>query len=99
MRNRVRILNVDVDNLTMEELLSSFHEGMLLTLHVDMIMKLQKDRDFYDTLPHFDIVTCDSQILFAASSLLGKPLLERVSGSDFFPKFYEKHKSDREITV
>jgi N-acetylglucosaminyldiphosphoundecaprenol N-acetyl-beta-D-mannosaminyltransferase len=96
---RVRLLNVDVDNITMDELVRSFREGMLLTLHVDMIMKLQKDREFYDILPQFDVVTCDSQILFVAGKLLGTPLRERVSGSDFFPRFYEHHRADPGVTV
>ena len=96
---RVRLLNVDVDNITMDELVDSFREGALMTLHVDMIMKLQKDREFYGILPHFDVITCDSQVLVAAAKLLGTPFKERVSGSDFFPRFYAKHKDDPSITV
>lgn len=96
---RVRLLNVDVDDVTMDELVGSFREGLLLTLHVDMIMKLQQDREFYDLLPSFDVVTCDSQILFAAARFLGSPLRQRVSGSDFFPRFYERHRDDPGVTV
>ncbi|HET9753991.1 MAG TPA: WecB/TagA/CpsF family glycosyltransferase [Myxococcales bacterium] len=99
MPKKVRLLNVDIDDVTMDELVESFREGMLLTVHVDMIMKLQKDRDFYQLLPEFDVVTCDSQILFAAARLLGTPLRERVSGSDFFPRFYQKHRDDPGVTV
>ena len=40
MAKKVRLLNVDVDDITLDELVDSFHEGLLLTLHVDMIMKL-----------------------------------------------------------
>jgi N-acetylglucosaminyldiphosphoundecaprenol N-acetyl-beta-D-mannosaminyltransferase len=99
MHKRVRLLNIDVDNISMDELVGSFREGVLMTLHVDMIMKLQKDRDFYEIVPQFDVVTCDSQILFFAARLLGTPLRERVSGSDFFPLFYTKHKDDPSVTV
>jgi exopolysaccharide biosynthesis WecB/TagA/CpsF family protein len=96
---KVRLLNVDVDDITMEELLDSFDEGMLLTLHVDMIVKLQRDRDFFKILPHFCPITCDSQILMAAARVLGTPLRERVSGSDFFPRYYMKHKDDPRVTL
>jgi exopolysaccharide biosynthesis WecB/TagA/CpsF family protein len=99
MPKKVRLLNVDIDDITLDELVATFREGMLLTVHVDMIMKLQKDREFYRILPHFNVVTCDSQILFAAAKLLGTPLRERVSGSDFFPSFYTKHKDDPRVTV
>lgn len=95
----MRLLNVDVDDVTMDELVETFREGMLLTLHVDMIMKLQRDRQFYDVLSRFDVVTCDSQVLFTAARLLGTPLRERVSGSDFFPRFYAKHARDPGVTV
>src|SRR5262249_25418832 len=76
MARKVRLLNVDIDDITMEELLDSFDEGMLLTLHVDMIVKLQRDRDFFEILPRFRPITCDSQILMAAARALGTPLRE-----------------------
>src|SRR3974377_393283 len=97
--SRVRLLNVDIDNISMDELVSAFKKGLLLTLHVDMIMKLQKDKEFYEVLPHFDVVTCDSQILFFAAQWLGTPLKERVSGSDFFPRYYMKYKDDPSTTI
>ena len=96
---RVRLLNVDVDDITSDELVETFKEGLLLTLHVDMIMKLQQDREFYEVLPAFDVVTCDSQILYFASKVLGTPLRERVSGSDYFPRFYQRHRDDPKVTV
>ena len=99
MAKKVRLLNVDVDNITLDELVDSFQEGLLLTLHVDMIMKLQKDQEFYELLPHFSPITCDSQILVAASKALGTPLRGRASGSDFFPRYYLKHKDDPFFTV
>jgi N-acetylglucosaminyldiphosphoundecaprenol N-acetyl-beta-D-mannosaminyltransferase len=96
---KVRLLNVDIDDITLEELVDSFQEGMLLTLHVDMIMKLQKDRAFYEVLSSFSPITCDSQILVAAAKLLGTPLRGRVSGSDFFPRYYRKHKDNPAVTI
>jgi N-acetylglucosaminyldiphosphoundecaprenol N-acetyl-beta-D-mannosaminyltransferase len=96
---KVRILNAAFDDITMEELLGSFREGMLLTMHVDMIMKLQKDREFHGMIPLFDVVTCDSRILFAAAKVLGTPLRECVSGSRFFPRYYMRHKDDPDVTI
>lgn len=85
---RVPILNAWVHDLTMDEVVTGLTEGVLLTLHVDMIMKLQTDRAFHDLLDRFDLVTCDSQIMYFALKLLGTPVRERVSGSDYFPRFY-----------
>lgn len=98
-RKRIRLLNVHVHDITMEELLDTFRHGLLLTLHVDMIEKLQKDRELFDLLPAFDVVTCDSQVLYLASKILGTPFRARVSGSDFFPLFYERHRDDPDVTV
>ena len=99
MRRKVRLLNVDVDDIAMDELVETFRDGVMLTLHVDSIMKLQKDPEFYDLLPKFDVITCDSQILTVAARLLGTPLKERVSGSDYFPRFYTRYKDDPSATV
>jgi UDP-N-acetyl-D-mannosaminuronic acid transferase (WecB/TagA/CpsF family) len=94
MYRKVRLLNVEVDDVTMEQLVENFRQGVLLTLHVDMIMKLQQDREFYELLPKFDVITCDSQILTIAARLLGTPLKERVSGSDYFPRFCTRYRDD-----
>ncbi len=99
MSGRVKLLNVDVDDVTLDELVDTFRQGVMLTLHVDMIMKLQNDREFYELLPKFDVVTCDSQILIVAARILGTPLKERVSGSDYFPRFYTRYGNDPEVTV
>jgi exopolysaccharide biosynthesis WecB/TagA/CpsF family protein len=99
VNRKVRLLNVDVDDISMIELVETFREGVMLTLHVDSIMKLQKDREFYRLLPQFDVITCDSQILTVAARMLGTPLKERVSGSDYFPRFYTRYKDDPTVTV
>jgi N-acetylglucosaminyldiphosphoundecaprenol N-acetyl-beta-D-mannosaminyltransferase len=99
MHRKVRLLNVDVDDVAMDELVETFRQGVMLTLHVDMIMKLQKDGEFYRLLPKFDVITCDSQILTLAARLLGTPFKERVSGSDYFPRFYLRYKDDPSVRL
>ena len=99
MYRKVKLLNAEVDDLCMDELVETFRQGVMLTLHVDSIMKLQKDREFYELLPRFDVITCDSQILALAARLLGTPLKERVSGSDYFPKFYMRYRDDPSVRI
>ncbi|MEL6957317.1 MAG: WecB/TagA/CpsF family glycosyltransferase [Pseudomonadota bacterium] len=98
-KDRVEMLNAYVHDVAMDDLVENFREGVMLTLHVDMIMKLQKDREFYDLLDKFDVITCDSQIMFFATKWLGTPVRERVSGSDYFPKFYTRYANDPSVTV
>lgn len=95
----VPMLNAWVHDVTMDQVVEDFRQGVMLTLHVDMIMKLQKDREFYDLLPAFDVITCDSQIMYFATKFLGTPVPERVSGSDYFPKFYTRYADDPSVTV
>ncbi|MFV0524668.1 MAG: WecB/TagA/CpsF family glycosyltransferase [Acidimicrobiales bacterium] len=94
----IRLLNVDIDDVTTEELLEK-RDGTIITIHVDMMAKLQKDKDFYDVVQKFDVVTCDSQILFFAAKAMGLGLRERVSGSDFFPRFYTRWADDPSVTI
>ena len=96
---QVQMLNAYVHDISMDDLVEIFTEGAMLTLHVDMIMKLQQDRDFYNIIDQFDVITCDSQIMYFATKFLGTPVRERVSGSDYFPKFYMHHKDNPDITV
>jgi len=96
---RVPLLNAFVHDVAMDDLVENFREGVMLTLHVDMIMKLQKDRAFHDLLEQFDVVTCDSQIMYFSTHWLGTPVRERVSGSDYFPRFYTRYADDPSMTV
>ncbi|MDF2231627.1 WecB/TagA/CpsF family glycosyltransferase [Albimonas sp. CAU 1670] len=95
----VKLLNAYVHDVTMDEVVREFDRGLLLTLHVDMIMKLQSDREFHAILDEFDVITCDSQILYFATKFLGTPVRERVSGSDFFPRYYMHHKDDPDVRI
>lgn len=95
---QVRLLNVKFDCTTMDELLE-LRSGTFATIHVDSIAKLQKDRAFYDVLDKFDIITCDSQILYLAAKVLRRPLPARVSGSDYFPRFYQRYARDPDTRI
>ena len=44
----VKVLNIDIQNITRQNLLENLKEGVLVTLNLDHLIKLQKDREFYD---------------------------------------------------
>lgn len=94
MRNKVRILNVEMDNISQEELLVLLKKGVLVTPNVDDIMKHQRDELFHKNASRADFVVCDSKIVLMASRIIGTPLKEAIPGSGFFPKYCEYHKSD-----
>ncbi|HAX80193.1 MAG TPA: glycosyltransferase [Cyanobacteria bacterium UBA11372] len=96
---RVNILNTEIDNLSMTELLENLECGVVFTPNVDHIMKLREDREFREAYNGADCVICDSKILLYSSWFLGTPLREKISGSDFFPAFYNYHKNHEKIKI
>jgi N-acetylglucosaminyldiphosphoundecaprenol N-acetyl-beta-D-mannosaminyltransferase len=99
MRERINILNIQVDNITKSELLERFTEGVLITPNVDHLIKLQHDREFYEIYRQADYITVDSQIVKLAMKFLGTPIREVITGSGFFPSFYEYHRNNEDIRI
>jgi N-acetylglucosaminyldiphosphoundecaprenol N-acetyl-beta-D-mannosaminyltransferase len=91
----VRLLNVDIDGLTMAEAVERLGRGgFVVTPNVDHLMKTQTNRAFLDVYRRADLRVCDSQILMFAARWLGTPLPEKISGSDLFPAFYTRFAGD-----
>lgn len=97
--SRIIILNVEIDNITQDELLSQLKRGVLVTPNVDQIVKMQKDRKYYDIVRRAEWCVCDSKILYLCSRLLGRPLPEAIPGSSFFPAFCNYHKYDQNCKI
>lgn len=97
--DKIRILNVDVLNITSQQLLENLHEGVLITPNLDHLIKLQKDKDFYGCYKKAEWVVCDSNILRLFSKLLKKPFVEAIPGSSFFTSYYMYHKDDADCKI
>ena len=97
---RVNILNVPIDNMSMYELLERLeYGGVVFTPNVDHLVKLQKDRQFYQIYLEADYRVCDSQLILYASRFLNQPICEKVSGSDLFPAFYKYYGNDESVNI
>lgn len=90
----IKILNINILSITKQDLLAELKQGVLITPNIDHLVKLQKDKEFYDAYQKTEWVICDSKILFFLSKLLTNPLQEAIPGSSFFTAFYEYHKND-----
>lgn len=99
--NKITILNVPIDNLTVLELLEKLNRtgGIVFTPNVDHLVKLQKDSSFYKAYEACQYRVCDSQIVKYAAKFLGTPIVEKISGSDLFPAFYEYNKNNEDIKI
>lgn len=97
--NRIKILNVELDRISQEELLEQLKKGVLVTPNVDQIVKMQSDREYYDIVRKAEWCVCDSKILYLCARLIGTPLPEAIPGSSFFPAFYEYHQDDENCKI
>lgn len=89
MRERVEILGVPIDVLTMGEALEKIQgfiaQGtphQVVTANAEMVMLAQEDREFSELLAGAHLVTGDGAGVVWASKKTGKPLPERVTGVD-----------------
>ncbi|WP_460294927.1 WecB/TagA/CpsF family glycosyltransferase [Clostridium sardiniense] len=94
--SRIKFLNIEVDNLTMDEaveaidtLIQKGEPSYVVTPNVDHIVKLEKDTEFRDVYENADLILTDGMPLIWISKLKGNPIKEKVSGSDLFPKVCE----------
>jgi exopolysaccharide biosynthesis WecB/TagA/CpsF family protein len=99
MTKKIRILNIDVLNISIKALLDELHEGVLFTLNADHLVKLQKDKAFFNAYRSATHVVVDSQIVFLAMKCLGIGPCEKISGSDFLPAFCYHHRKNEETKL
>jgi len=96
---KIKILNVLIDNIDIEQVLALLKEGVVVTPNVDHLMILQKDEYFYRIYKNTDYILCDSKIVQIASFFLKTPIKYKISGSDFFPEFCRYHKRNSGIKI
>ena len=91
-REKLRLLNAGYTNVNRRELLSmavkdvESHKGSCLVfLNVDVVMKIERDSYLKKIVEEADYVVADGMPLVWISKLYGRPLREKISGSDFVP--------------
>lgn len=94
--NKLKFMNISIDNLSMEEALSEIDVlinngkyNYLVTPNVDHIVKLERDKEFQEVYSNADIVLTDGMPLVWVSKFYNTPIKEKVSGSDLFPNICE----------
>lgn len=95
-KNRVKLLNIEVDNLSMDEAVNEIDKlvkrkkpSYVVTPNVDHIIKLETDVEFKQIYEDADLILTDGMPLIWISKCKGRPIKEKVSGSDLFPKVCE----------
>lgn len=93
---RIKFLNTEVDNLTMDEAVQRVDElvhlgrpSYVVTPNLDHICLLEKDTEFAEVYKNADLILTDGKPLIWISKLRKQPIKQKISGSDFFPKVCE----------
>ena len=93
---KVRILGIDIDNMTMDEVLektelylkeSNFRK--IFTPNTEIVMLAKDDKELQDLINSADIVIADGIGLIHGSKIRKKPLKERVTGFDLSVELLE----------
>jgi exopolysaccharide biosynthesis WecB/TagA/CpsF family protein len=96
---RSRMLNVWVDNLSMKQLMEKLDEGIVFTLNPDHLFHLQRHRAFYEAYRQADFITSDSKYVYWGLGWIGRPIQEKVSGSDIVPAYCAHHANNPAVRV
>ena len=96
---RSRMLNVWVDNLSMEQLMEKLDEGIVFTLNPDHLYHLQRNRAFYEAYRQADFITSDSKYVYWGLGWIGRRIQEKVSGSDIVPAYCAHHRDNPAVKV
>ncbi|HEY9689496.1 MAG TPA: WecB/TagA/CpsF family glycosyltransferase [Coleofasciculaceae cyanobacterium] len=97
---KVQILNVVLDNITKQELLDRLKiGGWVTTPNIDHVAKTRVD-EVFDTIYHkADYLVCYSQLLIFIAKMFGQKIVDKISGSDFLPVFYNYYAQDPDMTM
>ncbi len=85
----------------MDELLVRLHAdgGVVFTVNPDHLYHLQRNSEFLNAYRSADVITVDSHYVRLAMRLLGKPVRNRLPGSDIVPAFCSRHAADPETRI
>ena len=90
------LLNINIHSIDKDILLNMNPKGVMITPNVDHLMKLQRDKHFYNIYNSADYILCDSKIIYWISKFLGDPIKEQIAGSDFFPAYCDYYSKKTE---
>lgn len=93
---RMKFMNTEIDNLTMEEALDAM-DGLIkqkknayvLTPNVDHLVQIERGGPLRDAYKEADLIVADGKPLIWISKWYGTPIKEKISGSDLFPRLCE----------
>lgn len=90
---RMKFMNIEIDNLTMDEVLQEIDrliqlkkKAYVVTPNVDHLVQLEHGGELVEVYKNADLILTDGKPLIWISKWYGTPIKEKISGSDLFPR-------------
>lgn len=90
--SRMKFMNTEIDNLTMQEALQAIDElinkndsSYVVTPNVDHIVQLETNKELQKVYANASLILTDGKPLLWIAKWYGTPIKEKISGSDLFP--------------
>lgn len=97
---RKKVLNIEVDDISKDQLLQELREGFLVTPNMDHLYILSKDSNFLEIYKKAEWVICDSKIIRLFTKIFAKKSIRNViAGSDLLPLFYDFHRDNSAVSI
>ena len=95
------LLNVWADDLSMDQLLGRLATtgGVVFTVNPDHLYHLQYNAEFLRAYRSADIITVDSHYVRLAMRLVGRPVANRLPGSDIVPAFCARNAANPDVRI
>ncbi len=94
--SRIKFMNTEIDNLTMEESLNEIdklilenNKSYVVTPNVDHIVQLENNKELKNIYDSASLILTDGKPLLWISKWYKTPIKEKISGSDLFPLLCE----------
>ena len=95
--SRIKFMNTEIDNLTMQETLKVIEEliqknknAYVVTPNVDHIVQLETNKELQAVYENASLILTDGKPLMWIAKWYGTPIKEKISGSDLFPLCLQK---------
>lgn len=89
---RIKFMNTEIDNLTMNEALQAIDtliqqnkNAYVVTPNIDHIVQLEAGGEICEIYKNADLILTDGKPLLWIAKWYGTPIKEKISGSDLFP--------------
>lgn len=90
--SRMKFMNTEIDNLTMQETLQAIDQliqenksAYVVTPNVDHIVQLETNKELQKVYQNASLILTDGKPLQWIANWYGTPIKEKISGSDLFP--------------